>query len=96
MSEKTAATQLSAMQQKYGNPDLSVETRQLTGAPAPLILEEAESCGADYIVMGSHGHTPLYDLLVGTTTHGVLKKARCPVVIVPVEPRKTAKKKAKK
>ena len=69
---------------------------QLTGAPAPLILEEAEACGADYIVMGSHGHTPLYDLLVGTTTHGVLKKARCPVVIVPVEPRKTVRKKAKK
>ena len=96
VSEKTAATQLSAMQQKYETPDLSVETRQLTGAPAPLILEEAETCGADYIVMGSHGHTPLYDLLVGTTTHGVLKKARCPVVIVPVEPRKIAKKKAKK
>jgi nucleotide-binding universal stress UspA family protein len=96
VSEKTAATQLAAMQLKYEAPDLSVETVQLTGAPAPLILEEAETCAADYIVMGSHGHTPLYDLLVGTTTHGVLKKARCPVVIVPAEPRKSAKKKTKK
>ena len=96
VSEKTAATQLAAMQQKYAAPDLPVETVQLTGAPAPLILEEAETCGADYIVMGSHGHTPLYDLLVGTTTHGVLKQARCPVVIVPVGPRKTARKKADK
>jgi nucleotide-binding universal stress UspA family protein len=84
------------LQQKYQSADLPVETVQLTGAPAPLILEEAESCGASYIVMGSHGHTPLYDLLVGTTTHGVLKRARCAVVIVPAESKKTAKKKAKK
>jgi nucleotide-binding universal stress UspA family protein len=33
--------------------------------------------------MGSHGHNAFYDLLVGTTTHGVLRKATCPVVIVP-------------
>ena len=65
---------------------------------APLVIAalspfqirvEAVTCGADYIVMGSHGHTPLYDLLVGTTTHGVLKNARCPVVIVPARPKKT-------
>ena len=96
VSEKTAAAQLSAMRGKYESPDLPVETVQLTGAPSPLILEEAVTCGADYIVMGSHGHTPLYDLLVGTTTHGVLKKARCPVVIVPAEPPKIARRKAKK
>lgn len=96
VSEKTAATQLEALKEKFAKPGLPVETRQLTGAPAPLILEEANECGADYIVMGSHGHTALYDLLVGTTTHGVLKNARCPVVIVPPEPKKPAKAKTKK
>jgi nucleotide-binding universal stress UspA family protein len=45
-------------------------------------------------VMGSHGHTALYDLLVGSTTHGVLMRAICPVVIIPAikEPLKKAKK----
>ncbi len=47
------------------------------------ILEAARICEADYIVMGSHGHNAFYDLLVGTTTHGVMRKAPCPVVIVP-------------
>ena len=47
------------------------------------ILEQAERLGADFIVMGSHGHTALYDLLVGSTTHGVLLRAPCPVVITP-------------
>ncbi len=51
--------------------------------PVPAILEEAAQARADYIVMGSHGRTALHDLLVGDTAHGVLRKAPCPVLIVP-------------
>jgi len=64
-------------------PDLPIQTVQRTGAPAPLILEQAEKENADYIVMGSHGPTAFYDLLVGSTTHQVLRKSPCPVMIVP-------------
>jgi nucleotide-binding universal stress UspA family protein len=56
---------------------------RLTGAPVARILDQAEQRAADYIVLGSHGHTAVYDLLVGSTAHGVLKKATCPVIIVP-------------
>ena len=76
-----------AREQLRGREDLPEATLegivQLTGAPVPLILEQAKALAADYIVMGSHGHTAFYDLLVGTTTHGVLKKAPCPVLVVP-------------
>lgn len=51
--------------------------------PVAAILDEAAQARADYIVMGSHGRTALHDLLVGDTTHGVLRKAPCPVLIVP-------------
>ena len=83
VSEKAAATQLSRLQEKHQSEQLSAEIVQLTGAPVPLILEQAKARAVDYIVMGSHGHTAFYDLLVGTTTHGVLKKAPCPVLVVP-------------
>jgi nucleotide-binding universal stress UspA family protein len=56
---------------------------QLTGSPATLILAQAKIEDADYIVMGSHGHTALYDLLVGSTTYQVLRRTSCPVLIVP-------------
>ena len=49
----------------------------------PHILKTAEEQRADFIVMGSHGHTAFYDFLVGSTTHGVLKSAPCPVVVLP-------------
>jgi len=92
-SEKTIARQLKALAKRIAAPGLPVETVQLTGAPAPLILAQAEAEKADYIVMGSHGHTALYDLVVGSTTHQVLRKARCPVMIVPPPVKKATRRK---
>jgi nucleotide-binding universal stress UspA family protein len=68
-----------------------VETRGLAAttvcrrgaSPAQVIAAEAERHASDYIVIGSHGHGALYDLIVGSTTGGVLRKVHCPVVIVP-------------
>lgn len=83
VSEKAASRQLSHLGEKFGNKGVAVRTDQTSAPAVSGILQKAEEIGASYIVMGSHGHTALYDLLVGTTTHGVLKKAQCPVLIVP-------------
>jgi nucleotide-binding universal stress UspA family protein len=74
--------ELEARCEKRGIPTRRV---QRTGLPIPEIVKYAAK--ADYLVMGSHGHGAMYDLLVGSTTHGVLKKVRCPVLIVPPSPR---------
>jgi nucleotide-binding universal stress UspA family protein len=55
--------------------------------PAGDVIEEILECArtekADAIVMGRHGHGAMYNLLVGSVTEGVLKRASCPVVLVP-------------
>jgi nucleotide-binding universal stress UspA family protein len=38
------------------------------------------------VVLGSHGHGLLRNLLVGSVTEGVLRKASCPVLVVPARP----------
>ncbi len=88
--EKAAAKRLAAIQDKLEAEKLPVEVIQLNGAPVPQIADQAKKLDADYIVMGSHGHTAFYDLLVGSTTHGVLLRATCPVVIVPAQTKKSA------
>lgn len=90
LSEKHSAKRLAELSEKLRVrfPDLPMETLQVSGPPTPEILEHARKLDAAYIVMGSHGHTAIYDLIVGTTTHGVLRKAPCPVVIVPPPPKK--------
>lgn len=92
--EKNAAKRLSELEAKFRAEKIPVETIQVNGPPIRLIVEQAKKLEADYIVMGSHGHTALYDLLVGSTTHGVLMRAACPVVITPAS--KEAPKKGKK
>ncbi|MFT3870102.1 MAG: universal stress protein [Nibricoccus sp.] len=85
LSEKHSAKRLAEITEglRLRHSELLVETRQVNGPPVPEILDAAKIFDAAYIVMGSHGHNAFYDLLVGTTTHGVLRKASCPVVIVP-------------
>ncbi len=55
----------------------------IQGPVVEKILHEAGEQQADLIVIGSHGHGAFYDLLVGSVTNGVIKSARCPVVVVP-------------
>lgn len=52
------------------------------------ILEEADRIGAGLIVIGSHGHGMLYDLVLGSVSEGVTRKAQCPVLVVPDPSRK--------
>ena len=82
-AEKSAAHKLRALARHCEKHGVKVTTVQRTGVPVTAILARAVSTKARYIVMGSHGHGAMYDLLVGSTTHGVLKKAPCPVLVVP-------------
>lgn len=82
-AETGAAAQLSALKSGLREAGLEAEAVEVGGIPTVQILEQAGALGADYIVMGSHGHGAVYDLLIGGTTHAILKRARCPVVVVP-------------
>jgi len=85
ISEKHSAKRLAEITEvlRVRQPELPVETQLLNGPPVIEILDAVKKYDAAYIVMGSHGHNAFYDLLVGTTTHGILRKATCPVVVVP-------------
>lgn len=80
-AEEDAKTRLDSLGQCVA--DASVETGCSVGLPALDIARKARECGAEFIVVGSHGHGSLYEFLIGTTTQGILRDAPCPVVIVP-------------
>lgn len=54
------------------------------GDTVESILSEADRIDAGTIVVGSHGHSKLHHLLLGSISEGVLRHSRRPVVIVPV------------
>ena len=55
----------------------------LKGPTVEAIIGEAEREQADLIVLGSHGHSAAYTLLLGSVSAGVLKRAPCPLLVVP-------------
>jgi nucleotide-binding universal stress UspA family protein len=54
----------------------------LHGDPETEILLVRETVGADLIVMGAYGHTRIRELILGSTTSHVLRKANVPVLLV--------------
>lgn len=57
--------------------------RQFVDIEVADLLEECRKLKSDIIIVGSHGHGSFYNLLVGSVTASVLKKAPCPVLVVP-------------
>jgi universal stress protein A len=84
-AERGARRHLRGLQQRLSKRGVTVETICETGFPLPLVIQHAKRLAARYIVIGSHGHTAFYDLVIGSTTSGVLKRATCPVVVVPAQ-----------
>jgi nucleotide-binding universal stress UspA family protein len=74
-----------ALAKNLKSEGFDVNARLVPGDPVDQILREAHRLSAHFIVMGSHGHGALYHLLMGSTVTGVLRKAPCPVVVVPAK-----------
>ena len=53
------------------------------GRPGDILVGMAKSEKFDMIVMGSHGHSDIAGLFLGSVTHKVLNTIYCPVLIVP-------------
>lgn len=59
------------------------DTEILSGAPGKMLTNLAKSKKFDLIIMGSHGHSDISGLFLGSVTHKVLNTIYCPVLVVP-------------
>ena len=74
---------LTLLQEDLAGSGLKVAAHEPEGTVVSEILKAAERISADLIIMGTHGHGPVYNLLVGSVTEGVLKAGKRPVLLVP-------------
>src|SRR5438093_3707213 len=74
---------LARWEKEIAQDGVTVTLHEPTGAVAEEILKQADAINADLIVMGTHGHGAMYNLLVGSATKGVLKHSTRPVLLVP-------------
>ena len=73
---ETAATHLD---------DPMVSTHLAEGPTSASILEYADQWNADLIVLGTHSHSVLEKVLMGTTASHILERTKIPVYLIPVK-----------
>jgi nucleotide-binding universal stress UspA family protein len=52
------------------------------GNPVEQILKHAQERSCDLIVMGTHGHGTLEDVMLGSTARRVIRRSKIPVLVV--------------
>jgi len=75
--------ELQAIKEHIQKQGVKADSVLLQGSIIDTIIEEAKELQADMIVMGKESHGLLYRTLLGTTSEGVIRRARIPVLIVP-------------
>ncbi len=63
-------------------PGLPISGQVVEGRPADALTAAAR--GADLLVLGSHGHSRVWQTVLGSVTQECIRKASCPVVVIPV------------
>jgi nucleotide-binding universal stress UspA family protein len=81
-TQKYARMHVEDLAQIAAQAGIPCETRvALSFAPYEEIINAAEACGCDVIVMGSHGHKGLNKLFLGSETQKVLAHTTIPVMV---------------
>ncbi|MGC5051479.1 universal stress protein [Micromonospora sp. DT48] len=65
-----------------GTATVPVSVEVVEGRPADVLTAAAR--GADLLVLGSHGHGRLRHTVLGSVSEECVRKATCPVVVIPV------------
>ena len=69
-------------------PGWRVEEAVTPGSPSEALIVKADECGADLIVVGSHGHTMLGRFFLGSVSQIVVAHARCSTRVARLRPHK--------
>ena len=67
---------------RFANSSVQVTIKIVKGSAGRAIVEEAESWGADLIVVGSHGYGFWGRTFLGSTSDKVIHHAHCSVLVV--------------
>lgn len=80
---KQELLEINALEQRIVAQGVDCEHLLKQGIAKEMILEYAREKKADYIVMGSHGRSGLYDVFIGSLTKKLTKLSPIPVLVIP-------------
>lgn len=78
--------QLEMLAKRLCEDGLNVTPKIVRGSTVDAILGTADDQDADLVILGTHGRGLVYQMLVGSTSEGVLRNTTRPVLLVPANP----------
>lgn len=85
--QASSMTQLEKLQKRligeFNNPKHTFMVHSAFNMLVDEIVETIENEHADLVIMGTQGATGAKEILLGTNTVHVIKKSKCPVIVVP-------------
>jgi nucleotide-binding universal stress UspA family protein len=76
--------EVQALAEKLRNGGLNATALLVRGPTVETTLKEAENLKAGLIVVGTHGHGAVYDVLIGSYSAGIIRRSKLPVLVVPI------------
>jgi hypothetical protein len=87
-ARRRCSKQMQAFLKRVDFDGVPVDTSAIAGYCPAAIYEAAEKEGADLIVISTHGRTGLRHAFLGSVAEGTVRRAGCPVLVVPSFARK--------
>jgi nucleotide-binding universal stress UspA family protein len=81
-SKLQSESYLAEFVRKNTGSDIAIESHVEDGLPADVIRRTASRTGADLIVLGTHGHSGISRVMLGSVTEHVLRESKIPVLVV--------------
>lgn len=82
-SRKSLKEEYEYFNNKFSQNLLNMRQHSECGELSDVINNLVETENIDFVVMGTKGATGLQKILVGSNTHDVVNKAKCPVLAIP-------------
>ena len=74
---------LAQFRERFESLGLTATALLVAGATAEKLVEECSRLGATLIILGTHGHGKLHELLMGSTAKGVIAHTHVPTLLIP-------------
>lgn len=81
---KEELTTLKRFEEKIKENGVACDHILRQGEPSSIIIEYAREIEANYIAIGSHGRSGMYDLFIGSLTKAITRRAQRPVLVIPL------------
>lgn len=81
-TENAVRSELAAIESELRGEGFAVKTILQVGKPYKVIADLAVSENVSLIVLGSHGHTNLADIILGATSENVIRHSKVPILVI--------------